>query len=1410
LREARWRGDGLLRARLVRAPWWRSRAARPIDESAEAGIDGEAADPGQRLADVDSQAQVADAEPNADSADAQAVDVAPLRPGAGGCPCDKNADCEVGVCIDTPAGSRCPIKCSLTCQDGFVCVLYGTGDTISICVPKWGKLCNPCAASKERESLGIKDSGCVDFGPHGAFCGVGCKADTECKSGYACKELPTLEGVKAKWCVPVPDDVKTADFGACTCSPQAVQKKLATTCFGIGKDDAGKPTGKCLGQRTCLANGLSACSVPEAGAETCDGLDNDCDGQTDESARDDQNPCTNDACDAAKGCTQTDDDGVPCSDNNPCTVGDVCASGKCEAEPFKECDSGKSCVVGECSLKDGACGYKDKKDGLPCDDETACTSGDACQKGACEGTVLKCDDANPCTIDSCDGKTGCKNEPSTGACDDGNPCTAGDVCKDKACLKGALLECDDNNPCTDDGCDTGSGKCAFKPNAKPCSDGTVCTENDACDAGACYGKPLNCDDGDACTDLDACTDGKCAGTKKDAKDCDDNNACTEDACDKQKGCVNANKAGPCSDGNDCTKDDQCAGGQCKPGAEVCACQQDSDCKPGEDGNLCNGTLFCDKAKLPYSCKVKASTIITCPASTTCTGYTCEPATGKCLSALKPDGSPCNADSSVCTVNDSCKGGQCSKGPALDCDDKNVCTQDNCSATGGCGHAPIGNTCDADGNPCTVGDKCLNGACAAGAPQNCNDANACTTDSCNTQTGKCDHVALPDGATCSDNSLCTLDDVCTASKCGGTPKICDDGNECTKDTCAGAGQCLTGSAADGSPCSDGEACTLVDGCVGGKCKGKPKCDDGLMCTDDVCDAKTAACAAMPKVCDDGNPCTSEQSDPALGGCTFLPDDSVVVGDACDLAAPDDVCGEGHLACKGGGTVCVPKAPKPGSDGKACASGTGTCKSGVCACPSGQVIALGACNSCPSFPSKNIYVHADTKVGVDNLCCGRSKTGGNLGAPCPTVTQAHVVINKQSDKLSWKINVSGDSNGNASGKEVYPMPLENGHTLASATNSYVCFPGKTGTAVFVVPGGKTGHVSYIAAGACPFFSTTPSVGLDLQPSATANLTYCQARHSAVGVRVQAKASLQPGGAWSMAGVETGLRVQGGTVKFTTSRGKTANAKKAGVHCESLPGSVLRSVITAPVAVYGVGSIGLLAGYGCSTTTQSGWASMFGVSSYNAQCSTKPLQKGIVVEGNATVTLTDTTIACTAAEGVHLRSNPAYKGNIPQLVMHKSAIRNAGCAGFLVEAGKLSGTQKQIQNNHWGLIQRSAATTGDSPVGFNGAAGKATTVNRFFCNDKAEPGLCCNGDQCPNGSDVWNHSGLPLDLSYVEWQKAPVVQYSCDKNLANCTCIGTSECTSPPPDAALVVNSLFDQGVPTTKSAGNCLPTTPAKCQ
>jgi len=161
-----------------------------------------------------------------------------------------------------------------------------------------------------------------------------------------------------------------------------------------------------------------------------------------------------------------------------------------------------------------------------------------------------------------------------------------------------------------------------------------------------------------------------------------------------------------------------------------------------------------------------------PARSPCTG------TNVCLTATTCDGAglcgggtpipgPCD-DGNTCTTADTCAGGVCVGGPALNCNDGNVCTDDTCNPATGCVNTSNTAPCS-DGNACTTADACAGGTCVPGPAANCNDGNVCTDDSCDPATG-CVHA--PNTAPCTDGNACTTADTCAGSVCvGGPPPIC---------------------------------------------------------------------------------------------------------------------------------------------------------------------------------------------------------------------------------------------------------------------------------------------------------------------------------------------------------------------------------------------------------------------------------------------------------------------------------------------------------------------------------------------------------------------------------------------------------------------------------------------------------------
>jgi hypothetical protein len=407
---------------------------------------------------------------------------------------------------------------------------------------------------------------------------------------------------------------------------------------------------------------------------------------------------------------------------------------------------------------------------------------------------------------------------------------------------------------------------------------------------------------------------------------------------------------PCSTGGVCTVD-----GLCVPAAPICydgiACTYDrcvngicqNPEKPGGECDDNNACTYNDHCEDGLCVGYEVACAVD---SNPCTDDLCDPIEG-CSHPFNMD--PCN-DSNGCTLGDTCVMGEC-VGTPKNCDDGDPCTNDSCQfGSGLCINSPHFGACD-DGNRCTVSDTCATGECA-GLPRVCNDGNACTEDSCDPAVG-C--VYSPIEGACDDGNPCTVDDVCVAGECAGTPMVCDDGIACTLDECV-AGACRFSPLANGSLCDDGNDCTLIDKCSGGVCigTGVRDCNDSNPCTVDRCENEVG-CVHDPAPCDDGNVCTGSACDPAVG-CLYDPVPGVCDDD--DLCTSNDQCVEG--VCTG--------TPKDCSDGDPCS--LDLCNDGVCS----HAPNLGACED------GNLCTGGETCVG--GQCIGGQPIECNDFSVCTT--------------------------------------------------------------------------------------------------------------------------------------------------------------------------------------------------------------------------------------------------------------------------------------------------------------------------------------------------------------------------------------------------------------------------------------------
>ncbi|MGB2984255.1 MAG: hypothetical protein WBE26_00085 [Phycisphaerae bacterium] len=332
-------------------------------------------------------------------------------------------------------------------------------------------------------------------------------------------------------------------------------------------------------------------------------------------------------------------------------------------------------------------------------------------------------------------------------------------------------------------------------------------------------------------------------------DCDDDNTCTDEVCNAGV-CEYTIVTGPCDDGDACTVGDMCLGGVCQSGSppdcsgagdqcNTASCDSagvEGNCDiltPVTDGTVCDDTDACN---IGETCQSGACTGGSAPdcsgAGDQCNTASCDPAgaEGNC-DTLTPitDGTTCD-DGNACDLGETCQAGVCTGGSPPDCsgagDQCNVASCDPAGSEGNCDTlTPVtdGTSCD-DNDTCNVGETCQGGVCTGGSPPDCSGSgDQCNTASCDPAgaEGNCDTLTpVTDGTDCDDSDRCTINDVCSAGSCAGTPVDCsflDD--DCNVGVCNPVnGTCQAQTANEGDPCDDGFPCTENDICTDGTCSG----------------------------------------------------------------------------------------------------------------------------------------------------------------------------------------------------------------------------------------------------------------------------------------------------------------------------------------------------------------------------------------------------------------------------------------------------------------------------------------------------------------------------------------------------------------------------------------------------------------
>lgn len=416
----------------------------------------------------------------------------------------------------------------------------------------------------------------------------------------------------------------------------------------------------------------------------------------------------------------------------------------CEDDSF--CDDANPCTDDSCSI-DHFCVHTAVADGTSCEDGSPCSSVDRCLSGMCITGITDKDSDNDGYFDA--------------------QCAGGDDCDDsnKDVNPGGVEGPSENPNCSDtldndcdgaiDGSDTNCISCAT--NAE-CNDNNICTTDSCLPSGTCENLAVsdgtNCNDDNACTQSDSCQAGKCVGT--DPVNCTALDDChTIGVCDTQTGlCSNPNKTDgiTCNDGDACTQTDNCQAGVCV----------------GVNPVVCTALDQCHLAG------------------------SCNSSTGICSNPLKTNGTSCS-DGEGCTVSDSCQNGNCVPGANVDCsalDDQ--CNTGICSSISATSYncvknqATNGTSCS-DGDGCTENDSCQNGSCISGSAVDCDGGNPCQVYTClstGPTTHNCNSTPLADNTSCSNSLFCDGAEICLSGICSNQFSPCKIEESCneTTDSC----------------------------------------------------------------------------------------------------------------------------------------------------------------------------------------------------------------------------------------------------------------------------------------------------------------------------------------------------------------------------------------------------------------------------------------------------------------------------------------------------------------------------------------------------------------------------------------------------------------------------------------------------
>jgi MYXO-CTERM domain-containing protein len=590
-------------------------------DACDNGQQGECARPGQMVCSANGQTTVCNAPA--------------VTPGTESCnglddDCDGFTDEGLGAsCTCHPASEICNGRdddCDTRTDEG---VLPGVGNTCGTDVGA----CSPGAIACTAGSLSCQGA----TGPVAESCN---SVDDDCDTfideiSVACYEFPsgcdlttgTCEGVCGighQTCDGNQLGACVGDIGPGTETCNGVDDDCDGTVddgFGLGTTCDNGLTGSCFatGQIVCDGAGGTTCTAPiiPPGVETCNGEDDDCNGEVDEAG----------------------DLGPPIG--NSCGAGGACGVG------VFECDNGEIVCVGSQTGTAEACNNADDDCDLTVDEDVPGTGGDCVPTefdqyqdiGACEFGHLECvaggydcedyvgpspeipcngvdEDCNGLDDQTCPGDQGCIQDACRNPCAPGEfPCPLDFICENTFCVP---------DPCANVDCAPGF-ECDPDLDPPACvdlCDSVACPGDQQCVNGLCQDCfALGCPDGEICvrdatSQLGMCTADLCANVTCDTGEFCRDGECIAEGCDPT-----------CLDGQLCIEgeclDDPC-GGRCVDD-QICnpdtgRCQMDECngrvCDPGETCNPYDGTCIPDPC-LQIDCGTGFECVVLPDGSGTC-------------------------------------------------------------------------------------------------------------------------------------------------------------------------------------------------------------------------------------------------------------------------------------------------------------------------------------------------------------------------------------------------------------------------------------------------------------------------------------------------------------------------------------------------------------------------------------------------------------------------------------------------------------------------------------------------------------------------------------------------------------------------------------------------------------------------